>query len=58
MRWPTTLAAALVAALLAVPATPAPAGAEPALTESVTRAAKAPKLVVDGVSRTFRRGRL
>ena len=47
MRWPTTLAAALVAALLAVPASPAPAGAEPHLPESVTRATKAPRLVVD-----------
>ena len=47
MRWPTTLAVALVAALLAVPAAPAPAGAEPHQTESVTRAARAPRLVVD-----------
>ena len=50
MRWPTTLAVALVAALLTVPATPAPAapvGAEPRPPDPVARAAKAPRLVVD-----------
>ena len=47
MRWPTTLAAGLVAALLAVPTTPGPAAAEQHLPEPVARAAKAPRLVVD-----------
>ncbi|MDX6375045.1 MAG: hypothetical protein QOD98_4033, partial [Nocardioidaceae bacterium] len=47
MRWPTTLAAALVAAVLTVPATPVPAGAQAHLPEPVARAAKAPRLLVD-----------
>ena len=47
MRWPTTSAAALVATLLVVPATPAPVSAETHRPETVARAAKAPRLVVD-----------
>jgi hypothetical protein len=49
---PTTLAAALVAAALVVPATPAPAMAGQHLPEPAARAVKGPKLVVD-----LRRGR-
>jgi hypothetical protein len=44
---PTTLAAALVTAVLVVPVTPEPAMAERHLPEPVARAAKGPKLTVD-----------